>query len=311
MPTLDLDPAFLVSRLACPGDDDGPLDIVLDTDAFNEIDDQFALVYILLCSQRFRLHAVYAAPFHNHRSSGPGEGMRRSHEEILRVLEIMGQSSVGLAHLGSERWLPDAGTSVSSAARDDLIERARRQPDGRPLYVVAIGAITNVAAALIAAPEIGEKIVVVWLGGHPLHWPTANEFNLAGDANASRCLLDSGVPLVLVPCLQVAELIKTTVAELDAHLDGVSPIGTYLARIFREYEGYDVRRPGHAKEVWDLAPLAWLGDAGWTTSVIEPSPILTGDLTWSIDASRHPIRVVKHVRRDPLFADLFQKATTH
>ena len=61
--------------------------MVLDTDTYNEIDDQFALVYALLSPERMTCEAIYAAPFHNTRSSGPEDGMLRSYEEIGRVLE--------------------------------------------------------------------------------------------------------------------------------------------------------------------------------------------------------------------------------
>ncbi len=54
---------------------------------------------------------------------------------------------------------------MRSAAVEDLIARASAdRPD--PLYVVAIAAPTNIASALLAAPEIVERIVVVWLGGN-------------------------------------------------------------------------------------------------------------------------------------------------
>ena len=49
----------------------GRVDMVLDTDTYNEVDDQFALCYSLLSPERVNLQAVYAAPFHNNRSSGP------------------------------------------------------------------------------------------------------------------------------------------------------------------------------------------------------------------------------------------------
>ena len=39
-----------------------------------------------------------------------------------------------------------------------------------PLYVVAIGAVTNVISAILMAPEIMERIVVIWLGAHPPYW---------------------------------------------------------------------------------------------------------------------------------------------
>ena len=77
-PKLDSD--TLRQRLALPT---GPVQMVLDTDTYNEIDDQFAVVYSLL-SKGVHVEAIYAAPFFNSRSSGPGDGMRKSYDEILR-----------------------------------------------------------------------------------------------------------------------------------------------------------------------------------------------------------------------------------
>ena len=55
----------------------------------------------------------------------------------------------------------------SDAVRD-LVDKAMA-PQDDPLYVVAIGAITNVASAILLEPEIIKHIVVVWLGGTPAY----------------------------------------------------------------------------------------------------------------------------------------------
>ena len=81
---MTLDPVRRLERLAPPT---GRVSIVLDTDTYNEIDDQFALAYALLSPDQIDLEAIYAAPFQNPRSTGPADGMEKSHEEILRVLE--------------------------------------------------------------------------------------------------------------------------------------------------------------------------------------------------------------------------------
>ena len=79
----------------------GRVRAVLDTDTYNEIDDQFALVQALLSPERIELQAIYAAPFFNSRSSGPGEGMELSYEEILRLLERLGVKPEGLRSAAS------------------------------------------------------------------------------------------------------------------------------------------------------------------------------------------------------------------
>ena len=77
-----------------------------------------------------------------------------------------------------------------------MISLQRAMSSDELLYVVAIGALTNIASAILIEPKIIEKIVVVWLGGTALHWPHAVEFNLAGDVLAARLVFDCGVPLI-------------------------------------------------------------------------------------------------------------------
>ena len=297
-----LDAALLHERLTWPSE---PVDVCLDTDTYNEIDDQFALVYALLSRERINLKAVYAAPFHNARSNGPKDGMLKSYDEIRRILDFMDRDSA-LAHKGCDRWLPDSDTSVPSPAVEHLIETARASDEG-PLYVVAIGAITNVAAALLAAPDIRERIVVLWLAGHPRYWRSASEFNLRGDLTASRVIFDCGVPLVFFPCYHVAESIRTTVAEIETYARGRGKIGDYLCDIFRDFEHTDLTQKGVSKVIWDLAPLGWLIDHSWYRTQLVSSPILTGDVTWSFDHERHLIRDAVHINRDGIFSDLFRK----
>jgi inosine-uridine nucleoside N-ribohydrolase len=281
----------------------GPVRMVLDTDTYNEIDDQFALAYTLLSPERLALEAIYAAPFHNNRSAGPADGMRRSYDEILRVLERLGRPEAAPVHRGATAWLPERGLPERSAAVDDLIARAMAPGDG-PLYVVAIGAITNVAAAILLEPAIIGRVVVVWLGGHPTAWHDTTEFNLKQDMRASQLIMDCGAPLVRVPCINVTEHLRTTTAELERFVRGRGPIGDYLSQIFEEY------RPEHyarSKELWDLGPVAWLVEPAWCESALVHTPILTAARTWSHDPRRHLSREVLRVDRDAIFADLFRK----
>jgi purine nucleosidase len=279
------------------------LSMVLDTDTFNEIDDQFALAYALLSPDRLDLQAVYAAPFGND-STDPATGMRQSYDEILRVLDRFDRDPDGFVFAGSERWLSDVGAAVPSAAADDLIARARRHGDDEVLYVVAIGAPTNVSSALLAAPDIARTIVVVWLGGNPTTWPTAHEYNLEQDVAASRVLLDSGVPLVHVPCVNVTEHLRTTLAEVDAFVRPAGRIGAYLAKIFEAYRDDHFAR---SKVIWDVGAVAWLVNPEWTPSALVHSPVLTSEGTWSHDPRRHLIREMLQLDRDAIFGDLFRK----
>ena len=278
--------------------------IVLDTDTYNEIDDQFALSYAMLSPEEIAVEAIYAAPFHNSRSTGPGDGMEKSYAEILRLLDFLGHSAAGFAFRGSTAYLSAQRVPQDSAAVRDLIDRALASPADDPLYVVAIGAISNVASALLLAPQIIQNIVVIWLGGHHLNWHHAREFNLKQDVPAAQVVLDSGVPLVLVPCLGVASHLLTTQAELEAHLRGSSPLGDYLCQIFKEY------RPDSfaaSSVIWDIATIAWLIEPDWVPADWVHSPLLSDQATWSVDRTRHWVRAAHFVHRDPIFRDLFRK----
>ena len=219
-----LDEALRLERLKPPTD---KVRIVLDTDTYNEIDDQFAVVQALLSPDQLAVEAIYAAPFYNIRSSGPGDGMEKSYEEILRLLERLDIAPEGLVFRGATDILRD-DTPQESAAVDDLIAKANAAAD--PLYVVAIGALTNVASAILQDPAIIERIVVVWLGGHALYWPTADEFNLQGDLVAAQVVFDCGVPFVQIPCHPVASHLQTTLTELEHYVKGRGRLATIWSK---------------------------------------------------------------------------------
>ncbi len=282
----------------------GKIQIVLDTDTYNEIDDQFAVVYALLSPEKIEVEAIYAAPFAGSKApGGPGEGMEKSYEELLRLLNLLGRATEGFVFKGSKSWLPALDQPVLSPAADDLIARARQERE-RPLYVVAIGAITNVASAILAAPDIMEKIVVVWLGGNPNYWHPATEYNVYQDMLAAHIIFDSGVPLVHVPCINVTEHLRTTQAELAQYVKGRGAIGDYLFQTFSDY--YD-NHFARSKEIWDIGPIGWLLNPAWAKSNLIHSPVLTNENAWGYNPARHFIREVFTVDRDAIFGDLFTK----
>ena len=290
-----------IEMLKPPGNK--PVRMVLDTDTANEIDDQFALVYAMI-SPELDVQAVYAAPFTNNRSSGPGDGMEKSYEEILRILSKLDKSPDGFAFKGSSHYLTDMKNPERSPAALDLIARAKKSSPEDPLYVAAVGAITNVANAILIEPAIIQNIVVVWLGGNGHNWPHQKEFNFRQDLNASRTIFDCGVPFVQLPCTPVVTHFATTVPEMERYVGGRGAIGDYLLKIFKEY------RKDHfawSKVLWDMTAVAWLINDKWLPSDLVHSPIVTDSCTFSFDQSRHLIRTVNFVQRDPIFRDFFTK----
>jgi len=283
------------ARIEPPAEGDA-VSFILDTDTKNEIDDQFAVVYAL-SSPKLHCEALYAAPFTKKEYPTAREGMLASYDEAVRVVDMLGLGTPPPILKGSETFLTGAEAAPVSPAALDLIARCKREEVVR---VVAIGALTNIAAAIKLEPSIVERLVVLWLGGHPDYWHTNREFNLIGDLEAAQIVLNSGVPLVRFPCKNVAELIASSPVEIEQHVAPCGEIGAYLSRIFAEFIPGRLR----SKPIWDLAPLAWLVNPKWVPTRLGPTPRLNDDLTWDHGDVTRPIhRVAVDARRDPILLD--------
>ena len=68
------------------------------------------------------------------------------------------------------------------------------------LYILCQGAVTNLAAAFLRAPEIVSRVNVIWIGTHgEMNEIPYREFNAGNDVEAANIVLSSGVNLSLVP----------------------------------------------------------------------------------------------------------------
>ncbi|MBQ3125943.1 MAG: nucleoside hydrolase [Clostridia bacterium] len=276
--------------------------IILDTDAYNEIDDQFAIAYAMRSPEKIELLSINAAPFLNSRSTGAGDGMEKSYNEIFNIMHLTDPEAKIPVYRGSDRFLENKQTPVESEAADNIINTVMAADE--PIYVVAIGAITNVASAIIKCPEITKKMIVVWLGGHALHWPNTREFNLKQDVAAAQIVFDSKVPLAVIPCMGVCNFLSTTVPELQYYLGGKNDLCDYLVKIVA---GYAKNPFAWSKVIWDVSAIALLTNPTALETVIIPTPVLTNDCFFAEDKARHPYIYVRHLNRDKIFADLFTK----
>ncbi|MCL2093781.1 MAG: nucleoside hydrolase [Treponema sp.] len=301
------DPLFL-KRLAKPS---LPIDVILDTDTYNEIDDQYALAFLVkLCEEskgKMQLRGIHAAPFLNNKSSSPGDGMEKSYDEIRRVLGLMNREDlIPLVMKGSSSFLSNERDPVDSPSARALAELALGYTEERPLYCVAIGAITNVASAILLQPEIINRMVVIWLGGHAHHWPDTAEFNMRQDVAAARVVFGSGIAVVQLPCMGVVSELRTSGPELEHHLRGKNSLSNYLLDTTAAQALEDEKIPTWTRVIWDVSAVGWLlDDDTYMEDYLCPSPIPQYDHHYSFDPARHPIRYVYRVHRDKLFLRLF------
>lgn len=287
---------------------EGIIDVVLDTDTFNEIDDQYALSYLVRSTEKVRLKAIYAAPFSNEKARTPEEGMEKSHAEILKLLALLKSEDLkGVVYKGARSYLKDEKTPVMSPAAEDLVRRALSYPEDRPLYVVGIAAITDIASAILLSPEIIDHIVVVWLGGNAFSWPDNTEFNMFQDIAAARVVFSSGVPLVMLPCKGVVTSFTTTGPELEYHLRGKNRLCDYLVDITEREAVIQTKLKTWSRPIWDVTAAGWLMDGGFMEDCLVPAPVPEYDDRWGTGCRRHLARYVYHIWRDKLMDDLFRK----
>jgi len=302
-----IDNIGLLYRLEKPK---GEIDVVIDTDTYNEVDDQFALSYLIKSGDKLKLKAIYAAPFHNEKSDGPRDGMEKSYKEILKLLKLLERPDLEtIVFRGSEEYLSSETEPVISDAAKDLAHRAMEYTPEKPLYVVAIGAITNVASALLINPEIRDRIVVVWLGGNAHNWHINVEFNLTQDIAAARIIFGCGVALVQLPCMGVVSTFKVSGPDLKAHFKGKNALCDYLAdTVFHEVENYP-HPPTWTRIIWDVTAVGWLMDEDFMSDRIIHSPIPEFGHRYSFDENRHFMKYVYSIDRDRLLYDVVKKLT--
>ena len=285
----------------------GKVDVVLDTDAYNEIDDQFAITYLLKNSQKLNTKAIYAAPFLNSRSVSAADGMEKSYNEIFKLLDLMNIKMD--VYRGSDAFLSDEKTPIISDAARDLAARVENYSPENPLYVVAIGAITNVASAVLLNPKVAENAVLVWLGGHGLHFHDTREFNMVQDIAASRVVMSCGMPFVQLPCMGVVSGFTTSKPELEYWLVGKNPIADYLARnTIEEADSYAFGKVW-TRVIWDVTAVAWLlndNDRFMLSRLIKTSLSDYSGKYEDYEAGEQ-MRYVYHIHRDALMRDLFAK----
>jgi inosine-uridine nucleoside N-ribohydrolase len=299
------DYALSIQRLERPR---GRADVVLDTDMFNEVDDQFALAYLLQSQDKLNLKGIYAAPFFNHHSAGPADGMERSYEEIFRILEMLNRSAWDkMVFKGSDRFLGDEKSPVDSPAARELIRLSEHYSPERPLYVIGIAACTTIASALILCPEMKDRVCVIWLGGMSFEWYDNRSFNAGQDLAAARVLLGSGVPVVLLPGRGVLDRFATTGPELEHWLRGKNAFCDYIIDKTRREAELCGGEQCWSRPLSDVAAVAWPLGQNFMLDRLEHSPVMEYDHLYAEDKRRLFIRYVYSINRDKLMGDLFNK----
>jgi inosine-uridine nucleoside N-ribohydrolase len=221
--------------------------VLIDTDAGCECDDQYAIALALSVPERFEVKGFVATFFR-----GSPESIPEAVAEIKLVQELC-------ACAGAQPVVPGgaplsySGVGNGSDGAEFIIETARGHDAENPLWVVVLGPTTNTASALLACPEIADRIVVLF-HGRTQYWPKqAWNNNVDADLRATQALFRSRAPLVLFDTGTYLRIENQVTRE---RLAVRGPVGAYLQDT---REAKPVRQT-LKKGFFDLGDVAWLAD---------------------------------------------------
>ena len=218
--------------------------LIVDTDAKNEADDQFAIVHALL-SPKFENVGMIAA----HYGTRHEDGMERSFRELETIFDKMGFPKEGMLYHGASHKIPDKSTpAVSEGA--GLIVREAMKEDTRPLFAIFLGPLTDLASALLMEPRIASRMTAIWIGGG--RYPNGGvEFNLGNDVDAANVVFQSKMEIWQVP-KNVYEMMPLSLAELELKVAPCKEIGEYLLKQLDEHANEEGPRnsPFRTGETW-------------------------------------------------------------
>lgn len=276
------------------------LKVILDTDTYNECDDQFALAYLLKSLDKFDLQAITVAPYsHKKVQETIAEGTDKSYNEIYKICKWLNFDTTNKVFKGALNYLKDGLTE--NEAVNKIIEVALQNDK---TYIMAIGAITNIAMAVLKEPKIIKKIEIIWLGGHSLLSDDNQEFNFKQDIEAVKTVFESRAKLTVIPAKGVASNLMTSIYELEHYLKGKSELCDYLCQIFQK-DGY--HKPQERRVIWDISVVAYLLNECWFESKEINCPIINDDTSYDINNNNHKIIMVNYINAKSVYRDLFAK----
>jgi purine nucleosidase len=277
--------------------------VVLSTDVGNEIDDQWAIVYLLL-QPKFEVLGVMSA----HAPTITAPAGKTSYRILVDVVENrMGMRRHPPLIEGGIEPLGTAVTGRRSPAVDFLIKTSRKFSKEKRLTVLIIGAATDIASAILLDPSIVDRIRIVQMGF--TNEQGGEEFNIANDVHAAQAILSSNVPLVIGPGDVCRASLSLKFEEARKMLEHRGAIGSWL---WEEYQAWYFRvvKPLRVNDfskswvIWDNIALAYV--LGMTTQHNSPRPRLRDDMKFESLQTDREVTWITDVDEDRLWSDFLK-----
>lgn len=240
-----------------------PRQIIIDTDPGQ--DDAVAILMALASPSAFEILGIVAV--------AGNVGLRQNAKNALKVVELAGKQNtpvyagcssplerklVTAEHVHGESGLdgpklPDPTITLQQQHGVDFIVDTLRQSWSKSITLCTLGPLTNIATALLKAPDIVENIEeIVMMGGGYFQGgnitPVA-EFNIYVDPHAADIVMKSGVQITMTS-LDVTHKVLSTKARIEAIGNIGTKSATAVAQMLSFSERFDLE-----KYQWQGAPL--------------------------------------------------------
>lgn len=273
--------------------------IILDTDLYNEIDDQIALAYVLKSKDALNLEAVTIAPFtkgeYNTKTS-----IDKSYEVAKKIFKMCNEQNNEVIFKGATEYFTNDSNQTNEAV-NKIIQIAKKNDK---TYILSIGCITNIALAIKKEPSIINKIEVIWLGTNFLFMKN-NDFNFRQDVEAVRYVLDNKVNITIIPTYPVSYGLMISKYELESRIKNANELCNYFCEIFTDdYGTKQVRRV-----IWDISTVAYMINREWFETMEISCPRIKEDTSFKLTKFRHKIKFVQRLNSNEIYDDLFSKIT--
>jgi len=216
--------------------------------------------------------------------------------------------------------LPVPTTALQPQHGVDFLVETLRASEARTITLCALAPLTNIAMALVKAPEITGKIrELVVMGGACFELGNvtpAAEFNMHLDPHAAAIVFDSGIPITMIP-LDVTHQLVSTPARLAALRILGNRCGPAVAGLLTSFEKN--RRPkfgARARALHDPAVIGYLlrpaSYRGREVNVVieTQSPLTTGMTVvdwWGVTDRKPNVRFMNSVDADEFYDLLAEK----
>lgn len=273
--------------------------VIIDADTGNEVDDLYAIVRGLL-EPSWNVIALNAAQWQ------PAHwAVEQSMEESYRLNQVLlGYLKLGgtvKSYRGATNRLFDWGNLAQpSMASYQLIQEAHKMEGDKKLTVVTLGALTNIASALLMDPSISSKIAVYWLGttyDFEENILRKRDFNCMMDPQALEEVLKSSAELHVIP-VNIASKMTFNYEETEQKLSGKHGVLDFL--VDRWYQHLDGSR--YERTIWDLTIIEAIIHPEW----VEEVKIMTTKENYS-----RPVYYYKDIDADKIRAAFFDIVLTH